>query len=203
MMTNEKERTASLEFCGSDSVESALVRMFGKGAGCEIQTGASIREVLCTQLGVEEDYLANRIQTVFLNGKAVDDVDNAMVAGGDTLALAGAMPGLAGAIMRKGGHYASMREEISHHSESDAAQSRKGLVTIKLFNILQEEIGPLFLLQGVRVLAEDLENVLQNAPEKFWEDCSAITLDGRKVYTRELIDFKFASVDIDLSVRQP
>jgi len=202
METNGATQAANLEISGSNLVVSTFLPMFGKGAGCKIQTGSCVRDVLCTQLGVEEDYLANRIQTVFLNGKAVDDVDNAIVVDGDTLALSAAMPGLVGATMRKGGHYAAMRGEISHRSDCDAVECRTGRITIKLFNVLQKEIGFLFLLQGVRFLAKDLETVLQNVSDDFWEDCRSITLDGRKKDPRELIDFKWAAVDIDLSIRR-
>jgi len=70
--------------------------------------GCSIRDLLCGQLALQDEYLDNRIHTFFLNGKAVDDVDSTLVTGGAVLALSSAMPGIMGDCLRKGGLYALM-----------------------------------------------------------------------------------------------
>ncbi|MCP4349944.1 MAG: endonuclease/exonuclease/phosphatase family protein [Desulfobacterales bacterium] len=61
----------------------------------KVQVGCSIRSLLCKQTDVASDYVDERISTVFLDGKPVDDVDSAIVKNGSVLALSAAMPGLA------------------------------------------------------------------------------------------------------------
>ena len=113
--------------------------------------GCSIRELLCRQLGVDSDYLDNVIQTVFLDGKPVDDVDNSFVEPGSTLALSAAMPGLVGATLRKGGLLAGFRHSISHEGSRDEVSERQniGRINVKLFNLVTKELGPLLLGRGV------------------------------------------------------
>ncbi|WP_054693113.1 hypothetical protein [Desulfosarcina cetonica] len=83
-----------------------LLPLMQKGVGLPAQIGCTIRQFLCDQLGISDAYLDQRIQTLFLNARPVDDVDGAILQDGATLALSAAMPGLLGATMRKGGHYA-------------------------------------------------------------------------------------------------
>ena len=61
------------------------------------------------QLGISESYLNERVQTIFLNGRAVDDLFGEVVGNNSTIALSAAMPGLAGAVFRKGGMLSSLR----------------------------------------------------------------------------------------------
>src|SRR5665647_491591 len=52
--------------------------------------------------GFDAEYIENTVQTIFINGVAVDSLDRSLPAG-STLALSAAMPGLAGAIFRRQG----------------------------------------------------------------------------------------------------
>ena len=139
-------------------VESKLVPLFfqllGHGFSLNVQTGCSVKELLCNQLGIHEDYLAQRIQTIFLNAKVVDDVNSAIVDRDATLALSGAMPGLVGAILRSGGFYAPMRSQISHQKNEPTLQLKNGKITLKLWNLVVKEIGPVFLESGIWVQGE-------------------------------------------------
>ncbi|MGA7578419.1 MAG: hypothetical protein ACLQUW_01255 [Desulfobaccales bacterium] len=87
---------------------STLPRFFPlcqQGFLVQVPGSGSIRTILCRHLGLAPDYLEGRIQTIFLNGKPVDEIDTAVVGQGDTLALSAAMPGLVGATMRRGGTF--------------------------------------------------------------------------------------------------
>jgi len=44
--------------------------------------------------GLDEDYVTQRISTIFLDGKPVDDIDTLLVRDGAVLSLSAAMPGL-------------------------------------------------------------------------------------------------------------
>ena len=88
-------------------------QLFGKGVGINAETGCTVKQLLCDQVGIAADYLSDRVQTIFLNGRPVDDEAKAVVHNGDVLALSAAMPGLVGTILRKGGHLAAMRASLS------------------------------------------------------------------------------------------
>ena len=100
------------------TVEEDLLPRFclltGGGFIVGIDTGCSIQELLSGQLCVPADYVDNRIQTIFLDGKAVDEPKIAKVRPGSTIALSAAMPGIAGIMLRRGSPYAPMRSQISH-----------------------------------------------------------------------------------------
>jgi hypothetical protein len=113
----------------------AFKALLQRGVGIPDGTGVSVREFLLDTLGIDAKYVEDRLQTVFLDGHAVDDIDRAVVRPGAVLALSGAMPGLVGATMRRGGYYARMREGITHAGTDTVDEGgRKAFVVLKLFN---------------------------------------------------------------------
>ncbi len=140
-------------------------QLLGHGFRVDVQTGNSVKAILCSQLGIHEDYLARRIKTIFLNAKVVDDVDSAIVPKDATMALSGAMPGLVGAIMRSGGFYAPMRRQISHRKNLPASGSETGQLTLKLWNLVVKELGPTFLERGIWIEAAEMRSFI----ERHWD----------------------------------
>lgn len=117
----------------------AFKALLQRGVGIPNGTGKSVREFLQDTLGIDPSYIDESLQTVFLDGHPVDDLDRAAVQVGAVLALSGAMPGLAGATLRRGGYYARLREGISHAEAEPAGEnagkgSEEGIVVVKLFN---------------------------------------------------------------------
>ena len=166
---------------------SRFAQVFSKGVGISTRTGCSIKDFICEQLGIHEKYLEGRIQTIFLNGKPVDDVDTSVIGDGSMLALSAAMPGLVGAIMRRGGYYAAMRDTITHESGSSTACAQDGIVTVKLFNLTVREIGPILLQRGVLIGAADLKDVLSKFKDDFQQGCTGATLDDEPITIDNLI----------------
>ena len=170
--------------------------LFGRGVAMPVETGVSIRQLLCGQLGVEEAYLENRVQTIFLNGRTVDDVGTTVVSDSDVLSLSAAMPGLVGATLRRGGPLAAMRESISHADSQAKKGSGKGVVTIKLFNMVARELGPGLLRQGVVVTGRNLSGMLQSAEK----DVQAVERDGATVSMAQLSDLFDSDREVFLQV---
>ena len=137
-----------------------------KGVVLSAGTGCSVRDFLCGQLGLSGDYLDQRVQTLFLDARPVDDVDRAVVRDGSTLALSAAMPGLVGATMRKGGRYAALRKGISQHVDECGICESSGRVTVKLFNMVANEVGGRLLAAGVEVDGGDLQRIADRYPER-------------------------------------
>jgi hypothetical protein len=161
---------------------SLLNGVFRQGVQVEILAGSSIRQIIVDQLGIAEDYLENRVQTLFLNGKPVDDVDARMVSDGSILALSAAMPGLAGATLRKGGKYAAFRQQISLGSDSPIPVLRKGRMILKLFNQVTEEQGPVVLTKGIWISGGDLLDVIRKARDQsLLQEILKVEVNGKAV----------------------
>jgi hypothetical protein len=175
--------------------------LLAQGFSLPLMVETSIRDVLCDQLGFCTDYLAERIQTIFLDGKTVDDVAGAIVHDGSTLALSAAMPGVVGATMRRQGRYAAMRQAISHRPADAPTAPRQGRITLKLFNLLASEKGAAFLRQGVTVQGRDLHALLQRQGAAFWSDCHECRLDGRPVSPQQLLAANLEAGPLTLMVQ--
>jgi len=160
--------------------------LLGQGFTLKIRTGISVRDLLCRQIGVSNDYLDQRIQTIFLNGKVVDNVDTAVVHKGSSLALSAALPGLAGATLRRGGAYAAMRSQISHKNNTADDSDEDGTVMLKLFNLVALELGPMFLKQGIWIDGKNLKNFFQRVPDFFWDGCLLVEIDGISLDVRNM-----------------
>ena len=157
-----------------------------KGVTVRGNIGCSIRSFLCDQLGISPDYVEKRIQTCFLNGKAVDDIDKAILESGARLSLSSALPGLLGATLRKGGYYASLRSSISFMEGRIAGQVHEGNVILKLYNLISKELGPDILRKGVTVPARDVGVFFKEQPKDFWNRCRSVTVDGQEVSLNQL-----------------
>lgn len=135
-----------------------------KGFALGVLAGCPIGAFLRDGLGLTDEYIEARIQTVFLDGKPVDDIDTVLVRDGATLALAPAMPGLMGAILRRGGYYAPMRNGITHHSDEAPQAIGQGRIVMKLFGTALRELGPNLLERGIGVDAGDLAQIVRDLP---------------------------------------
>lgn len=115
-------------------------------------------------LCIPDEYIDERIQSVFVNGHPVDAVREARMLPNDTLALSAAMPGLMGATMRKGGYYASLRDSISHThgactdsgNAEQVPQKERPTVTLRLFNFIAPELAAHVAAHGFTIDAESL-----------------------------------------------
>ena len=147
----------------------------------KVRVGCTIRALLGKQFAWDPKYVEDRIKTIFLDGKTVDDVDSAMIKDGSTLALSAALPGLAGATLRRGGPLASLRSQITHREEKRPPRRQEGMITVKLFNLIARDVGPTLLKKGVYVRPRDLEMLFKDLPEQFWTGCKAATVDQKEI----------------------
>ena len=153
----------------------------------EAKPGESVKSMLCDRLGVDSEYAVDRIKTLFLDGKPVDDMEKAYIRDGCSLALSAAMPGLVGATFRSGGVLSPFRAAISYRPEEcDTAESEIGAVYLKLFNLLVPEMGPAFLENGIYVGKGLAEEFFRDSESDLEAGCSSITMDERPVGIREL-----------------
>ncbi|MBW2563337.1 MAG: hypothetical protein JRE29_04760 [Deltaproteobacteria bacterium] len=187
------------------TLEKTLIPIFyqplSKGFIIHAQTGCTIKELLCGQFGIKDDYLEERIQTIFLDNKTVDDVNSTVVREGSILALSAAMPGVLGATLRKGGWYAPMRREISHDKDMPSNLHKKGEVTIKLFNLIVRELGPLFLEQGIRVKGEDFFDITARNEKVFMTGCKKAVKDGNDIIPEKIMEVEWEDKQVFLQIK--
>ena len=132
----------------------------------EATVGCTMREFLCMEMEICGDYANRRIQTIFIDGTAVDDFDTAQVNSGTRLTLSGAMPGLVGATMRRGGVLSGLRSSISYKQLDEMRPAEtQGLVNMRLYNFIAGELAHIFLGRGVRIAAPKLAMFLNHRPE--------------------------------------
>ncbi len=160
-------------------IMAAFSFFFQKGFFAEIAS-SSLLDTLCRTCGFDPLQVHARIQTLFLNGKPVDDIPGTSIRDGDCIALSAAMPGLVGATMRSGGVLAGFRDSISHRAQP-GTDSKSGLLSIKVFNLLIKEVGPGLLRQGILVPVEDLRSALASLTRRQWHDCTEAQLNSRTV----------------------
>jgi len=109
--------------------------------------------------GFTMDYVSDTVQTLFLNGTAVDDLTTLLGTGTPVLAISAAMPGLAGAIFRRNSFHAALRTS----TENVIATGKKPetiFVTLKLFNSIALERGTELFEMGLRIKTLSFTNFL-------------------------------------------
>jgi hypothetical protein len=150
--------------------------LFGRGVFFEVAARTTVARALTGVLGLASDYVLERVQTVFRNGCPVDDLDASTVSGGDTLALAAAMPGLVGITMRRNSPVGGFRSDIT---DKGGQAGEPGLVRLKLFNMVADEAGPGLLARGVLVQGADLDAFLSGCGTGFFSRIDRVESSGR------------------------
>ncbi len=124
-------------------------------------------------------YLSDTVQTVFLDGNAIDDFTMPLSEPRHTIALSAAMPGLAGAIFRKNSLFATLRTQ-SYTKKAAEKSNEKVQVSLKLFNKIAIEKGEPLLRKGFFYPGKNLLDFFSVRP--FLVDkITAIHLSGKKV----------------------
>ncbi len=165
----------------------AFFPLLQQGFLIKAQVGCSIRNLLCEQLGVVENYLINRIQTIILDGKPVDDENTATVNDGSTLALSIALGGALGASFRKAGLVAGFRSGITHKEENmPPAACVEGNLRIKLFNQVVEELGPVLLKKGIWINKEAAVGIFKERSDKYRSYILNVEKNGQEISLEQL-----------------
>ncbi len=181
-MTLKNQTEPSLSLSMAPDQVSVFFPFLQSGFMLKTRVGCSVKTLLCEHLGISPEYLEDRIQTIFVNGKPVDDMDSAIIREGTVLALSAAMPGLVGATLRRGVHLAAFRSTLTHQKEDGAdAPDGEGIIVMKLFNLLIRELGPAFLETGIWIKKDDLKDFLSRQPDGFWAGCKAVGKDGKEI----------------------
>ena len=156
------------------------------GFRIESAVGCSLREFICERLGLDGRYLENRVQTIFLDHNPVDNLDTALIREGSSVALSAAMPGLAGATLRKGGRFAAMRNRISCQTGTACKSDQQTMVTVKLFNVVAKDLGENLFKNGIRIQGANFNWFVNKQIESLQAHIRSIRLDGEPIDANRL-----------------
>jgi len=184
----------------AENYQSKLVGLLAPSFSVRVRVGIDLKTFVCQELGVHAAYFDERIQTIFLDSKPVDDVTTSLVHDGSVLALSAAMPGLVGATFRKDGQYSWMRRSISHTGDDKRDQATDGWVTVKLFNMVLKELGSGFLEQGIWINGERVQDFIKKQPQAFRQHVQALPLDGTPMSPDEFLNQVLADTSVFLKV---
>jgi len=179
----------SVEFNLSPDQIPSFFPILQKGFRVKARVGVSVQAFLSDHLGLSPEYVQDRVKTIFLDGRSVDDLDQTLIRDGSTLALSAALPGLAGAVLRRGSPFAGLRSRVVEREEDRSGKAEEGFVFLKLFNLLLPELGPLFLRKGIRIPREDFQELWESLPgevrERFEE---TIRIEGKGLPSEQIHD---------------
>jgi hypothetical protein len=178
----------------------AFYPLLARGFIVKTRVGCSVKALICSYLGLSADYLEQRLQTIFLDGKAVDDIETTVVREGATLALSAAMPGLAGATLRRGSAYAAMRNHITHQKGTCGESTKDGTICLKLFNLVAEDIGQLFLEKGVLISGKYLRDLFRSASDKIISGVRSGEVDGVRMSTDQIVSMDWEQTQVFLKL---
>ncbi|KAB2888775.1 MAG: hypothetical protein F9K32_15165 [Desulfobulbaceae bacterium] len=150
-----------LDFTAPDGSASLFATVFQGGVSMPVPPGTTLGSFLDSLPGFTMDYVADAVQTIFLDGTAIDDLQTPIDGDNPVLALSAAMPGLAGAILRRNSFHAALRTATTvHHAEHHGPVT----LTLKLFNSIARDRGPALLAGGVRIEARRLLDFFATHP---------------------------------------
>ncbi|MBS0013499.1 MAG: hypothetical protein KFF46_05960, partial [Desulfobacterales bacterium] len=96
-MTSVLEPSVEMVITVAECRLSLMRLVFGYGIRFEVPAGTRISDFLQQALCTDSNYIQNRIQTLFMDGRAVDSPESEEIHSPCTLAVSAAMPGVFGA----------------------------------------------------------------------------------------------------------
>ncbi len=199
-MDHQPQTIPTLELLAAPGTVAVFATVLQAGVDIAASAGENLASFLGRLPGFTRDYIIDDIQTIFLNGTAVDDLQTPLNGGNPVLALSAAMPGLAGAIFRKNSFHAALRTAVTEKQTTDRDQE-KVTVTLKLFNSIARDRGPALLAGGVRIGAGSLRSFFTTRPVVLTY-LRRISIGGRVCGPEELTGYLEEDRDLDLVVRE-
>ncbi len=137
------------------------------GIEIDVKPATSVGELLASLNGFTPQYIAERVETIFLNGFPVDNPAMLISGSHPVLAISAAMPGLAGAIFRKNSFHAPLRTSCGKNDEKKKQANGTIPVSLKLFNMVAKEKGEALLAGGCLFNTEALLKTIRYRPQLF------------------------------------
>ncbi len=179
---------------------SSFTTLLQSGIYLNAPQGTTIATLLETLPGFTEEYVSQRVQTIFLNGLPVDNLQQQLFGTNAVLAFSAAMPGLAGAIFRKNGVLASLRTETAGELSGTDSNDQPIQVRLKLFNLLAKERGARILGDGCIIKVSALGKFLTYR-SPLLAGINKITMNGNDIDPIRLTSLLRSEEMITLTIR--
>ncbi|MCF8025324.1 MAG: hypothetical protein K9J79_09810 [Desulfobacteraceae bacterium] len=188
-----------------ESLRPLIRLMLTLGIRFEASAGISVKHFLEKNLPAGKDYIDKNIQTVFMDGQAIDEPERTYIKEPCTIALSAAMPGVFGAAFRKKGAYSGLRGDYKDIPEKQKAdeQSKTVMVTLKCFNQVAQDLGGDLLAGGIRMDIRDFTRFWGQQQRMLEKECLRIIIGGNEVESRqvpELLDGKTGELNIEFII---
>lgn len=182
-MINSSIHSPRLELLIPADTSNKYTTLLQAGILEERSAATTIGEFLASLPGFTSHYIRERIETIFLNGLPVDDLQTRMGGPSPELAISASMPGLAGAIFRKNSVHAALRTSQTDSLPGTARSSEKIIIRLKFFNSIASEKGGIILQNGCLMNCDSVLKFINYRRQLFshllalhWND-KAISLD--------------------------
>jgi hypothetical protein len=181
-----------------DEAVSGFASLLQHGMLIKVEQPVALVPLLLSLPGFSVEYIENAVQTIFLNGVAVDSLDR-LLPSGSVLALSAAMPGLAGAIFRRQGVHGSLRSRPQENTVSD--QSDSGFITLKLFNSIASDRVLDLLSRGILISGKAF-HAFAAKRDNLFQPSVVMTLDDQPMNVatllRTVVDYPVLTVQTHL-----
>ncbi len=197
------QQTSSIQSLDIEVPEGEILpycTLLQAGFSIEVSPDQTVEQILLTLAGFTKHYIHQRIETIFLNGLPLDSFSAIVTEDKAVIALSAAMPGLAGAIFKKGSIHASLRTQTLSKDSSPTPASGPIHISLKLFNMVARERGPELLEKGCLLSGGAITKFLQDR-DILLDKAISICFAGNKVTKTELKEKLLEAQVINISVR--
>ncbi|HPU30614.1 MAG TPA: hypothetical protein PLM71_09890 [Syntrophorhabdaceae bacterium] len=176
-----EKRIIKIKLCTKKDITPLFFIVLQEGVFVKTQVGQSVRTVLKDIFNINDELIEKRISTILLDGKVVDDIDSVIIKENSSLSISGAMPGLAGATMRRHSKYETFRTAITYIEKKDPYPVKTCCFAIKIFNILLVELAKKLLKQGIILHAYQLRQLFSEKKDRLKDYINYAYINETKV----------------------
>ncbi|MBA3003709.1 MAG: hypothetical protein FP813_07665 [Desulfurivibrio sp.] len=200
-MISKPSHIPRLEFIVPAEATKKYTTLLQSGIWEEISASTSVGEVLACLPGFTQQYIREHIETIFLNGLPVDDLETTINGPSPVLAISAAMPGLAGAIFRKNSFHAALRTAPSHPSPAKVQSGEKIIIRLKFFNTIASEKGTAILNNGC-LLSSDSVLQFTTYRRQLFSDLLSLRCDDKPAGLDDLKSLLHTSKTVFLRIQE-
>ena len=155
--------------------------LLARGFLIRVHPGCSVREMICMEMGIPEEYFKEKVKTLFLDGRVVDDSKRTLLRDGSVLALSAAMPGAAGMMLRRDTRQEPGGCRDSGEKGTKPSPDHAFTVLVKLFNLVQRDLGPGLLRKGVLISGQNFLDFFHRHRDAFRGACMHAGMGGEEI----------------------
>jgi hypothetical protein len=190
-MPPDNDKTDNIEITVLKPRLSLMRLLLGFGIYFQTPEQITLNSFLREFLALDQDYIDNRIQTMFMDGKPVDDPEKTLIKKDCEIGLSAAMPGVFGAAFRKQGIYSGLRRQTGDDEkkpENDCIKNSPAMVKVKLFNQVAADIGNRLLKSGVCMDAGIFSDFWKRNLPVLEKDCCLVVVNQEDLPPKHLTD---------------